>query len=68
MGSVLTVAMGIAGWNCWYIKDVHFRGLAVSPYSILHSHVLPQICDETNQARGFALITTMGGIGRLLVC
>ena len=34
----------------------------------LHPHVWPQICDETNQARGFALITTMGGIGRLLVC
>ena len=27
MGSVFTPAMGNSGWNCWYIKDIHIRGM-----------------------------------------
>ena len=33
--------------------------------SLCHCYI--QVCDDTNQARGFSLIATMAGIGRMLV-
>ena len=71
MGSVCSVAMGIARWSFRLIKDIHFRGLHNDNSScclIPSSHITMQICDETNQSKGFAMIATMGGIGRIFVC
>ena len=56
---------GIVGISKTYISEVR----SCVPFILsFNSHVLLQICDDTNQARGFALITTMGGFGRLFVC
>ena len=69
MGSMLTTAVGVVGWSFGFIKDVYFRGLLVLCVIITSAtHVTIQICDETNQSKGFAMIATMGGFGRLFVC
>ena len=50
-----------------YISEVSRSLHAVS----IHTdsvHPLLQICDDTNQAKGFAAVGTSGGISRLLVC
>lgn len=73
MGSVFTSAVGIVRWSLGFIKDIHFRGLCND--SLYHGTLLLpllfislQVCDETNQSRGFAMIAAMAGFGRLFVC
>ena len=71
MGSVFTVAVGIAGWSVGFIKDIHFRGMHMSTITMsvcLCCSCHCKICDETNQSKGFAVIAMMGGFGRLFVC
>ena len=34
MGSVFTVAVGIAGWSVGFIKDIHFRGMHINSNNV----------------------------------
>lgn len=50
----------------YLISDMHpVTIIVLTLQCLLISH---QICDDTNQAKGFAAVGTTGGIGRLMVC